>query len=172
MSNTNNPLTFNQLLQNCGILLTDVKYYCHTVLDRGNASNYELFTTDPEAFNDYQSTQAGNKNHINRPYLASFVRTPIGDAVFAGFYKVLSCHKEPEENRYKYELEKLDVLSEWCGRLFVEFPKERCFCRCPEALVCGLPIVQLSKQGQSLEFPGFHNFIWSIFKLNTMPDTN
>jgi hypothetical protein len=170
MSDINSYFTFNALLKAYNIDLKDVKYYCHTVLDRGQASNYELFITDPDGFDEYQSIQ-GNKSLITRPYLASFVRTPMGEAVFTGFYAVKDVKKQEEDSKYKYELEKLDILSKYCGHLFVDFPKERAFCRLPEKLDCGLPIVQLSKSSQTLEFPGFHNFIWSISKLNTMPDT-
>jgi hypothetical protein len=170
LSNANSYFTFNALLEAHDINLKAVKYYCHTVLDRGQSSNYELFITDRDGFDEYQSIQ-GNKSLITRPYLASFVRTPMGEAVFTGFYAVKDVKKQEEDDKYKYELEKLDILSKYCGHLFVDFPKERAFCRCPENVECGLPIMQLSKPSQTLEFPGFHNFIWSISKLNTMPDT-
>lgn len=148
MSNASSYFTFNALLEAHHIDLKDVKYYCHTVLDRGQASNYELFMNEPEKFDEEQEKQA-TKDVFPRPYLASFVQTSNNETVFVGLYKKIDFWKDDKTNCI-YNLERCTELSQWSGRIFVDYPSGRSVDRDPLNIDNGLPIVQISKSKKPL----------------------
>ena len=169
MSNANSYFTFNALLEAHHIDLKDVKYYCHTTNDNNNKnlSLYELFMNERKKFDVEQQNQ-GKKDVYSKPYLASFVQTPNNETVFVGLYEKENCQIDTQENRI-YKLNSCTELSEWSGRIFVDYPSGLPVHRLPQEIKNGLPIIQVLKQEQSLEFPGFHNFIWATSKLNIIP---
>src|SRR5690349_8993778 len=82
------PLRFNSILAQAGIAPASVRLLRHQ--DSRSAKGrtpYELWRDDRPAFEFYQSSQnLGNRSKLCADYWASFVVTPVGETLLAGFY--------------------------------------------------------------------------------------
>ena len=173
MSDINSYFTFNALLKAelkaDDIDLTQVKYYRHQEIDK-TLSIYELFMKDELKEFDEEQQKQSTGNPYSKEYLASFVQTPNNETVFVGLYKKIE-GRENEKKCWIYKLEPLTKLSEWSGRIFVDYPSGLPVHRHPVNLENGLPILHITKSKEHLAFPGFHQFNRPIPLLKTMPSS-
>ena len=83
------PLRFNTLLQQANIAPAAVRLLRHqdSRAARGRTP-YELWRDDRPAFESYQGGQSfQNRSKLRGDYWASFVATPSGETLLAGFYR-------------------------------------------------------------------------------------
>jgi hypothetical protein len=130
------PTTFNQILQESGLKLSDIRLIRHK--DKRalkGRSPYELWCDNRLKFEEYQSIQKiSNRSKLNAPYWAVFVVNDNNETVFAGLYSVhyvgLLQQDQPMVQRdeidkaftcdvYKSELE--DTLQSLIGKVKIEW---------------------------------------------------
>ncbi|MGB8633302.1 MAG: GIY-YIG nuclease family protein [Xanthobacteraceae bacterium] len=178
------PLLFNTLLDQAHISLGEVRLLRHQDhrSDRGR-SPYELWRDDRPAFELYQETQSfKNRNRLKAPYWASFVVTPVGETLLAGFYagRYLGINKEgrPWPNNAQrtnlvgtvdiYELTLDDRLNDLAGRLVVEWGgAERSWIQ--RADNQNKVVLEIRTVFREPDFPGFADFIAPLSKIESLP---
>ncbi len=82
------PLWFNTFLAQAGIAPAEVRLLRHqdSRSEKGRTP-YELWRDDRPSFEFYQEAQSfGNRAKLKGDYWASFVVTPAGETLLAGFY--------------------------------------------------------------------------------------
>lgn len=129
-------VSFTTLLEHAGISPKSVKALRH-VSDR--ADTYKVWLDDRSRLETYQSVQLkANVVRFRRPIWASFVGLRDGRTVFVGLYRrkepisvpeglvcTLSRHPPAPETHHWYDAEPLPELSEYSGRLVVEWSARR-----------------------------------------------
>jgi GIY-YIG catalytic domain len=180
------PLLFNTLLDQAQISsLGEVRLLRHQDprrSDRGR-SPYELWRDDRPAFERYQEYQSfKNRNRLKASYWASFVVTPVGETLLAGFYacRYLGINKEdrPWPNNAQrtdpagtcdiYELTPDDRLNDLAGRLVIEWGDgERTWIQ--RADNQNKMVLEIRTVFREPDFPGFADFIAPLSKIETLP---
>jgi hypothetical protein len=179
------PIMFNTLLSEVGVSQSGVRLVRHK--DKRAArgrSPYELWRDNRPQFELYQSTQSiPNRQKFSAPYWAVFVVNLSDETMFAGLYAVryigLLEQDRPRPHRDgidkagsydDYDLTLQDALSEFIGRLFVDWgPGALAWVQHAERN--NKPIVALRRAFQEPDFPGFLNFILPLSKLDSIPAT-
>lgn len=129
-------ISFTALLEDAGIPPKSVKALRH-VSDRANT--YEVWREDRPRLETFQSIQLKAKAvRFRRPIWASFVGLRDGRTVFVGLYRpkapvsvpeglvcTLSRHAPAPETHDWYEAEPIPELSEYSGRLVVDWSARR-----------------------------------------------
>ncbi|GJD75661.1 GIY-YIG nuclease family protein [Methylobacterium goesingense] len=126
------PIMFNSLLVEAGVEPNTVRLVRHHT----NAANvirspYRLWRENVAAFEQYQNVQGQDRFEVGRK-VASFVRSPAGETLFVGLYDVTALGVAPEgfldpvtganlEGYHLYEMEICEQLSEFRGRLSIEW---------------------------------------------------
>jgi len=125
---------FNMVLKAAGVDPADVRLVRHQDnRPECKISPYSLWRRDPALLERYQSLQSNEVFKVGNT-LASFVRTPLGQTLFVGLYRVdgkgksdesdvdpssdISC---PDVN--KYAISRDDRLKDMAGRLVVDWGK-------------------------------------------------
>jgi hypothetical protein len=178
-------LTFNVLLREAGIPLTDVRLLRHKdQRAQKGRTPYELWRDDRPQFELYQSNQAfKNRSKLNAKFWAAFVGTPDDGTLFVGLYEVKclgllkgDMPKPQMEGIDKagscdtYKLTKRDDFVAFDGRLLIEWGEgkrswiQRAHKR--EKL-----IAELRTRFKEPEFPGFLDFIEPLSRLPALPPT-
>lgn len=179
------PLLFNTLLSQAGIDPKDVRLLRHKdQRSLKGRSPYELWRDDRPMFEMYQSDQAfGNRTKLTGKYWAVFVGTPSDETFFAGLYSVtylginiearylphLDTNSDPETADV-YDLTLVDEFKEFDGTLFIEWGlgKRSWIQRADNK---NKQIVELKREFQEPEFPGYLNFISQLSQLDALPLT-
>ncbi|HEV2098512.1 MAG TPA: hypothetical protein VGR45_06245, partial [Stellaceae bacterium] len=81
-------LRFNTLLREASVPLSAVRLLRHQdARSARGRSPYELWRDDRPGFENYQESQSfQNRSKLRSNYWASFVATPAGETLLAGFY--------------------------------------------------------------------------------------
>lgn len=177
------PIMFNTILREAGISPKDVRLIRHKdSRAKKGYTPYELWRDDRAYFEKYQSIQDfHNRPKINAPYWAVFIVNFSKEVMFAGLYsvknrKVLD-HDIPSvhldeiykaRSRDLYELELQDSLSEFIGKLFIDWG-QGALAWIQYASRNNKQIVKLLEEFREPEFPGYLNFIQPLSKLDNMP---
>lgn len=182
-------LRFNMLLADAGIDISEVRFLRHQTKKVHGKTPYSLWRDDRSAFETYQSTQDSTKRAwFKGQYWASFVSPPQGGTLFVGLYKVLLSGSVPEgtidpftnevvggsDNKIpydRYEYQRMEELSEYIGRLYVEWGDSPSANRAwvQRADSKDKPITELTTALQEDPFPGFTKLIRPLSEVETMP---
>lgn len=173
-------LTFNDLLQTAGITLDQVRFVRHqdqrALPER---SPWHLWRLGNGLLELYQSVQSKEPFEVDRT-LASFVVSPLGETIFVGLFQVLGqgvvvdpTLEDPVSGGSvhgltHYTIERLDVLSEYEGRIVVDWGAGvRTWVQRADKQV--KPIIELRRTKFDPPFPGFDRFAHPIRHLDTVP---
>lgn len=178
-------LAFGTLLDLVGIDRKDVRLLRHQ--DHrypGHPSPYAMWRDDRPRFERYQETQGiGDAPDLRAPYWASFVGVPGKETLFVGLYSAELVGPLPADREHPvtgaveaagscnfYRLELLPELSEYQGRLWIEWgPGYRAWIqrgdRKPK------PIVELRRVFSEDPFPGYAKLILRLSDIETIPAT-
>ncbi len=179
------PLRFNTLLLQAGIVPAAVRLLRHQ--DRRAATTrtpYELWRDDRPAFESYQGGQSfQNRSKLRGEYWASFVATPSGETLLAGFYgcrylgvndvELIWPHaagSDPPGTCDVYSLTLDERLNDLAGRLIIEWGNaERAWIQ--RADKQDKTILQIREAFREDDFPGFARFISPLSKIDGLPAT-
>ena len=177
------PLHLNSLLAQAGIAPAVVRLLRHQ--DNRSAKGrtpYELWRDDRPAFETYQEGQSfGNRSKLRGEYWASFVATPSGETLLAGFYGCRYVGVNDMERIWPhtdgldpvgtcdiYELILDDRLNDLAGRLVIAWGNaERAWIQ--RADNQNKVVLQIREAFREAEFPGFVRFISSLSKVEGLP---
>lgn len=177
------PLRFNALLAQAGIAPADVRLLRHK--DNRSAKGrtpYELWRDDRPAFEAYQGDQSfGNRSKLCGKYWASFVGTPSGETLLAGFYSCRYIGVNDMERIWPHtdgsfpvgtcdvhELILDERLNDLAGRLVIAWgDAERAWIQ--RADNQDKLVLQIREAFREDEFPGFTRFISSLSKVERLP---
>jgi hypothetical protein len=177
------PFYLNSLFAQAGISTGDVRLLRHQ--DRRSAkgrSPYELWRDDRPAFEFYQGTQSfGNHPKLQSSYWASFVVTPVGDTLLAGFYRCAYVGVSTEDRPWPhaegidpagscdvYDLALDDRLSDLAGRVVIDWGgSERAWIQ--RADKQNKLVVEIWRKFREPDFPGFVRFMAPLSNLERLP---
>jgi len=177
------PIAFNDLLLKAGISLKSTRLLRHQEpgANRGRSA-YELWRDDRVAFDVYQG-QHGTQAHqslVSATAWASFVGTPQGETMFVGLYAARYAGLSQTETvspttgikydagyAHIYEIQLQPTLSEYIGRLFIQWDGARAYVRRVDNR--DWPITELRRQFQEPVFPGYLHFIRTLSQLAALP---
>lgn len=178
-------LTFGTLLDLAGIARGDVRLLRHQ--DNrypGRPTPYSLWRDDRSRFEAYQETQAiGDAAKLKAQYWASFVGVPEKETLFVGLYRAdlagaLSADRphpihgrtEAAGSCHFYRLSACDELSEFAGRLWIEWGAGyRSWIQRADSVP--KPILELRRTFSEDPFPGFQALILNLSDIETIPAT-
>ena len=177
-------LHFNSLLEQAGVNPSDVRLLRHadTSAQRGRTP-FEMWRDDREAFDLYQSIQSvRNRSRFERaPYWAAFGATIQGETVFLGLYSARRLgvlqHDLPRphndgvdraEENDQYSLELSPLLSEFAGRLYIDWGDGKLAWN-QRAAVQNKMVLELRRDIADPPFPGYMNFIEPLSRLEAIP---
>lgn len=177
------PLLFNTLLDDVGITPTDVRLLRHQTGAHWRTP-YTLWRDDRAAFELYQSYQRGQvrRAYFQAPYWASFVVPPNGGTMFVGLYHAALIGPAPGaidplsgtpmvDHIEIYDVKLLTELSEYIGRLFVHWGDTSSASRAwvQRADNQDKKIIELAREFQEEQFPGFTRLVRPLSEIETMP---
>jgi hypothetical protein len=177
------PLRFNTLLAQEGIAPAAVRLLRHQDgrAERGRTP-YELWRDDRPAFEAYQGAQSfGNRSKLRAEYWASFIVTPGGETLLAGFYasRYVGVNEvdlpKPQMAGVDfagtcdvYQLSLDPRLDDLAGRLVIEWGGgERSWIQ--RADNQNKTVLQLRDRFREPDFPGFTRFISPLSKIEGLP---
>ncbi len=177
------PIKFNAVFAQFDIKPEQVRLLRHqdSRSARGRTP-YELWRDDRPAFEFYQAGQSPkNFSGLKADYWASFVVTPRGETLLAGFYKssYQGRNKEPRpwphtegfdapETCDVYELILDEHLSDLSGRLVIDWG-EGLRTWIQRADNQNKPVLEIRRSFKEPEFPGFTHFLKSLSELESLP---
>jgi hypothetical protein len=171
-------LTFRTLLATIDIDPRTVRLVRHQ--DRGPAgiTPWTLWRAQDGRFETYQRHQ-GRPIFGDAAQIAAFVVTPDQRTLFVGLYDVVGCGNTPEDAKcpltgcslagnYFYDLKRSEALSQYAGRLFVDWGEGfRAWVQ--RAHKQDKAIIELSPEQADPPFPGFVDFQGRISEIDTLP---
>jgi hypothetical protein len=173
------PITFDAILIANGIRPETVHLVRHQDLRWGaDRTPYGLWYNDRENFESYQNIQR-RRVFIVGNLVASFVVTPGGDTLFAGFYEVGGIGKAPEgttdplgrhdvSDHFLYELNPDSRLDEFIGKLIIDWgPGFRSWVQ--RAGRREKRVLELRREIREDEFPGYLRFVTKLSELERLP---
>lgn len=177
------PLRFNALLAQAGIARGAVRLLRHQ--DRRAAKGktpYELWRDDRPAFEVYQEGQSfGNRAKLKGDFWASFVVTPAGETLLAGFYAARYGGINETERQWPhtvgfdpvgscdvYVLTLDERLNDLAGRLVIAWGDgERSWIQ--RADNQDKVVLEVRQAFREPDFPGFARFISPLSKIDGLP---
>lgn len=179
------PPMFNSLLTEAGVALPSVRLLRHqdSRSSKGRTP-YELWRDNRPAFETYQGAQSfANRSKLTADYWASFVVTPAGETLFAGFYSVRYAGVNRVDRPWPhtdgvdlagtcdtYDLGPDERLSDLAGRLVVDWGGgERAWIQRADRQ--NKEIVEVRRVFREPDFPGFSRFISPLSKVESLPVT-
>lgn len=128
------PFRFNMLLSEVGVNPAEVRLLRHQPQVAGR-SLIDIWRADRAQLEAYQATQSvSNRARFARPYWAAFIGTWDGRTAFAGLYGVgtpelveeelivpISGMIDPSGTVDRYPTERLDLLEQYEGKLYIEW---------------------------------------------------
>ncbi|KAB1086274.1 GIY-YIG nuclease family protein [Neorhizobium galegae] len=175
-------LTFCGMLDLAGIERKSVRLLRHQENFPGRPTPYTLWRDAPSVFDTYQETQSVNfEGGLRAPLWASFVGLPGPETLFVGLYSAefigllsedrvhpLSGRVEEAGSCNLYRLERRQELSEYIGRLWIEWGKGyRSWIQRADS--GSKPIVELRRTSGEDPFPGFNQLILKLSEIETVP---
>ncbi|MEQ1652188.1 MAG: GIY-YIG nuclease family protein [Hyphomicrobium sp.] len=177
------PLRFNSLLAQAGIAPAAVRLLRHKDhrSEKGRTP-YDLWRDDRPSFELYQESQSfKNRTRLQGAYWASFVATPGGETLLAGFYNCSYAGVNGEERIWNhtqgcdpagtcdvYHLTPEERLNDLAGRLVIDWgDSERAWIQ--RADNQDKAVLQLRESFREPEFPGFARFLMPLSKVEGMP---
>ncbi len=174
-------ITFQSLLEEAEIPLNEVALLRHR--PQGGIDPLALWRSGTSAFEAYQSFQLRTRRaHFRRPIWAAFAAAGGSRSAFLGLYEatllgavdvtdidpVGGVALNPEIHD-RYTCVRREALSEYCGRLFVDWG------RSPRAWVqrgtSTKPITELRADGdEGPEFPGYISLVTSMSEVSCLPE--
>ncbi|MBV9549321.1 MAG: GIY-YIG nuclease family protein [Alphaproteobacteria bacterium] len=165
------PIQFNNLLTDAGIDLTKTILVRHRDDDPyAGQSVCSLWRQSLSQFDAYQSRQAaGNRAEFSRAEKwASFIGLRDGKTVFVGLYDAKYSKFDAAQNTDMYLLSKNSALSEYDGKLFIEWGDgARAWVQRAERR--NKAISELRLKFEEDPFPGFPDFIQSLSNIDSLP---
>jgi len=176
-------LTFGSLLDLAGIARHDVRLLRHQ--DNrytGFRSPYVLWRDDRPRFEGYQETQAiGDAGQLRAPFWASFVGVPGKETLFVGLYSAALVGRLSADRPHPvtggveeagtcdfYNLQLLPELSEYAGRLWIDWGKGyRAWIQRGDRVP--KPIIELRRAFTEDPFPGFAALAIDLSQVETIP---
>jgi len=177
------PLRFNAILVSAGIDPSEVRLLRH---QDGRATKgrtpYALWRDDRPAFEVYQGSQSfENRSKLRAPYWASFVASPNGETLLAGFYRARYCGLNEVEQAWPhmegadapgtadvYDLSLDERLSDLSGRLVIEWgPGGRAWIQ--RADNQDKVVLEVREVFREASFPGFSSFISNLSQMERLP---
>lgn len=177
-------LSFGSLLDLVGLNRSEVRLLRHQDNHPGFHSPYALWRDHRGRFESYQSTQAiGDAAHLRAPYWASFVGMPGRETLFVGIYSAklvgplpqdrmhpITGGIEPAGQSHLYQLDLRPELSEYVGRLWIEWGDGyRAWIQRGDRVP--KPILELRRDLGEDPFPGFQALIINLSEIDSMPST-
>ncbi|RYE71923.1 MAG: GIY-YIG nuclease family protein [Oxalobacteraceae bacterium] len=178
-------LTFANLLDLEGIDRSSVRVLRHQDnRHTGFLSPYALWRDHRERFESYQATQSfANEAKLRAPFWASFVGVPSRQTLFVGLYAArldgplpadrphpVTDGIEPAGSCNFYQLDPLPVLSEYAGRLWIEWGDNyRTWIQRGDGK--GKPITELRRTLGEPQFPGYPALIINLSEIESLPAT-
>lgn len=176
-------LTFATLLDLAGIARSSVRLLRHQDNRHpGHPSPYALWRDNRPRFEEYQATQGfGDALDLKAPIWASFVGVPGRETLFVGLYTAELIGALPEDRAHPitggiepagscnlYRLDPKPELSEYAGRLWIEWGKGyRAWIQRGDRVP--KPIVELRRTFGEDPFPGFSVLILKLSEIETIP---
>jgi hypothetical protein len=179
------PLRFNSLLTQANIAPAAVRLLRHQ--DSRSAKGrtpYELWRDDRPAFESYQQAQSfANHAKLKGDYWASFVVTPAGETLLAGFYGCLYLGVNDVERPWPhavgidpigscnvYQLTPDERIDDLAGRLVIEWGDgERSWIQ--RADNQNKIVSEIRRVFREPEFPGFTRFMAPLSNVERLPAT-
>jgi hypothetical protein len=178
-------LTFNDILRKAGIDPVEVRLLRH---QDGSAdpqrSPFNLWRNDPAAFIEYQSRQSQRSERLlsAATYWAAFVVTPGGETVFADLYRIALLgvgqddrpmvqrhgHVDRAGEYVRFDLQPVEALRSLSGCVVIEWGKGY-LAWTQRAGLQDKAILELRRNYQDPEFPGFAEFIINLSAIPTLP---
>jgi hypothetical protein len=176
-------LQFNTLLNQADISPAAVRLLRHQdARSAKGRSPYELWRDDRSAFEHYQKAQSfENRSRLRGDYWASFVVTPGGETLLAGFYncRYLGVNEveyiwpntigsDPVGSCDFYELTLHENLNDLAGRLVIAWgDSERVWIQ--RADNQNKVVLEIRASFREPDFPGFARFISALSKVEGLP---
>lgn len=177
------PVHLNALLAEAGIAPSKVRLLRHQESRMAKRRTpYELWRDDRAEFENYQAGQNfRNRSKLKGEYWASFVVTPGGETMLAGFYACryleVNSVDRPWHDTDKYDsigtcdvyaLTIEECLSDLSGRLIIAWGEsERAWIQ--RADNQNKVILEIREEFKEPDFPGFGKFITSLSKVERLP---
>jgi hypothetical protein len=176
-------LTFGNLLDLASVERSSVRLLRHQ--DNrypGRPSPFALWRDDRPRFEAYQSTQGfGDAADLKAPVWASFVGVPEKETLFVGLYSARLVGPLPVDREHPvtggieaagscnlYQLEPLPELSEYAGRVWIEWGKGyRAWIQRGDRVP--KPILELRRSFGEDPFPGFSSLILNLSQIESIP---
>jgi hypothetical protein len=176
-------LTFGTMLDLAGVSRSAVRLLRHQ--DKrypGRPSPYTLWRDNRPRFEAYQETQAiGDAAKLKAPYWASFVGVSAKETLFVGLYKAelegllpldrphpIDGRTETAGSCHFYQLSVCDELSEFAGRLWIEWGEGyRSWIQRADSVP--KPVLELRRTFSEDPFPGFQALILNLSDIETLP---
>jgi hypothetical protein len=176
-------LFLNMLLDQEGIDPADVRLLRHQdARSAKGRSPYALWRDDRASFERYQSRQSfAHKTRLAAPYWASFVVTPDGSTLLAGFYAATYRGTLEADEAWPhgdgidlagscdvFELSLDPRISDLAGRLVIEWgPGVKSWIQ--RADLQNKPILELQRAFREPDFPGALAFVSPLSKIEALP---
>jgi len=177
------PIMFNSILRKEGLNPDEVRLLRHadTRAVQGRTP-FNLWRDDRPKFERYQSKQSfENGKKLTAPYWSVFLADPIGNTMFAGLYLARNLGPletdSPTEQRPgvdkagscdRYELELLETMSEFIGKLYIEWGKGAlAWIQYPARN--DKAVTELRVEFSEQPFPGYQKFIKPRSQLHCLP---
>lgn len=155
--------------------------------DKSGIGAYQLWLTDIAGFEEYQSVQ-GRFAFNPGDFVASFVVPPSGETIFVGIYEVISRRRNTAAltcplsgyayatgKAHQHTMRRSPLMKEYIGTLVIDWitigrqkPSQ--------TFVQGAHdnpkvVLEIRREVQRKEFPGFRNFYAEVDHLNHLPDS-
>ena len=172
---------FNALLEEAGLNPDQVQLVRHTDTSRKLIETpYDLWVADDGRFEKYHTFQSKERFDIGG-FTATFVVSPAGDTLFARMYKVKSVRRAPKGTtcpctgikagsgtHFLYKMTKVSAFEKYEGVLTIDWG--RGFIKwVQKAKNQDKRILELRKEFQEPDFPGFSSFSTELSRLAGLP---
>lgn len=176
-------IKLNTIFEEAGLDPSKIKIIRHKdARAKKGRTPYDLWVNEPALFELYQSTQSfSNRSALNVPFWAVFIADYENKTMFAGMYSVKytgllkSDTIMPHSNGIDkagecdyFNLTRLDILSEFIGRLYIDWGKAY-ISWIQNAKTQNKSVIELRQSFKEPAFPGFINFHESLSKIEKLP---
>lgn len=178
-------LKLSDILKAEGVPAEKTKLVRHS--DKSGIGAYQLWLTDIAGFEEYQSVQ-GRFAFNAGDFVASFVAPPSGETIFVGLYEVIERYRNREAltcplsgfvyqagKAHQHTMRRSPLMQDYIGTLVIDWTtigRQKP----SQTFVQGAhdnpkPVLEIRREVQRKEFPGFRNFYAEVEHLNHLPDS-
>lgn len=171
-------IRFNDLLRAEGVDPSDVKLIRHSE-SSDRQTTFDLWSSNPDQFFEFERIQ-GKPIYKHRPLAASFVVTPAGGTLFIGLREIegvgvagknVICplRRVPRPGRNLYEIVKRTELSEYAGKLTIDWGSgTRSWYQYADKNA--KPVISISSSDFEMPFPGFSDLQIMLEEISGIPE--